>query len=114
MDRRGASNQVADHLSRLENSDHQESKASEIQNTFPDETLFRIDQKLRKDLGTPVLRSWFADFANYLASGVIPEDLSFQQRKKFMHDVKSYYWDFPELYKHCSDQIIRKCVPENE
>ena len=28
--------------------------------------------------------------------------------------MHAYYWDEPFLYKYCADQIIRKCVPEEE
>ena len=31
-----------------------------------------------------------------------------------MHDVKSYLWDDPLLFRRCGDGIIRRCVPENE
>jgi len=57
---------------------------------------------------------WFADFANYLASDVVPPNLSFHQRKKFMHDVRKLFWDEPYLYRSCADGIIRRCVPEVE
>ena len=57
---------------------------------------------------------WFADFANYLASDIVPSDLSFHQRKKFMYDVKKFFWDEPYLYRSCADGLIRRCVPECE
>lgn len=57
---------------------------------------------------------WYADFINYLASNIIPADLSYQQKKKFFADVKHYYWEDPFLYKQCPDQIIRRCIPEDE
>ncbi|CAN6698251.1 unnamed protein product [Malus baccata var. baccata] len=41
-------------------------------------------------------------------------DLTFQQKKKFLSDVKHYFWDEPYLYKYCPDQIIRRCIPEEE
>ncbi|KAI5334522.1 hypothetical protein L3X38_024655 [Prunus dulcis] len=50
----------------------------------------------------------------YLASGVVPKDFTYQQRKKFLATVKYYFWDDPDLYKHCPDQIIRRCVPAEE
>ena len=31
----------------------------------------------------------------------------------FAH-LKHYYWEEPILYKHCADQVIRPCVPEDE
>ena len=39
---------------------------------------------------------WFAYFANYVASDIVPSDLSFNQRKKFMYDV-IFFWDEPYL-----------------
>ena len=57
---------------------------------------------------------WYADFANYLVSGLLPPELNFQQQKKFLYDVRSYQWDDPYLYKLCLDYVIRICVPEEE
>ena len=37
------------------------------------------------------------------------------QDKKFFHArVHSYYWEESYLFKYCVDQIIRKCVQEDE
>ena len=57
---------------------------------------------------------WYADIVNYLVCEIMPADMSYQQKKKFMHDAKSYYWDEPFLYKHCADGIVRRCVPAEE
>ena len=57
---------------------------------------------------------WYVDFANYLVSRLLPLELKFQQEKKFLHDVRSYQWDDPYLYKLCSDQVIRRCASEEE
>ena len=57
---------------------------------------------------------WFVDYANYLVKKILPPDMSYQQKKKFFSDLKHYFWDEPYLYKHCADQIIRRCVPEEE
>ncbi|KAH9763201.1 hypothetical protein KPL70_001079 [Citrus sinensis] len=35
-------------------------------------------------------------------------------KKKFLHDVRSYQWDDPYLYKLCSDQVIRRCASDEE
>ncbi|XP_074300737.1 uncharacterized protein LOC141632048 [Silene latifolia] len=56
----------------------------------------------------------FADFANYLVGGILPPDLSYQQKKKFLHDVKQYFWDDPYLFRECADGIYRRCIPESE
>ncbi|XP_022869597.1 uncharacterized protein K02A2.6-like [Olea europaea var. sylvestris] len=34
--------------------------------------------------------------------------------KKLLHEAKFYYWDDPNLYRRRVDQIIRRCVPEDE
>ena len=57
---------------------------------------------------------WYADIVNYLACEIMPVDMTYQQKKKFLHDAKSYYWDEPFLYKHCADGIVRRCVPAEE
>ena len=51
---------------------------------------------------------------NYLASAIVPSDLSYQQKNKFFADVKYYLWEDQFLYKYYSDQFIRQYVPEEE
>ncbi|XP_068315023.1 uncharacterized protein [Pyrus communis] len=102
-DKKGSDNVVADHLSRL-NENHGVGKPLPLNESFPDEQLLVIQEK----------EPWYADFVNYLACGIMRNDLSFQERKKFLAMVKHYVWDEPYLFKYCPDQIIRRCVPENE
>ena len=52
--------------------------------------------------------------ANFVVSGILPEDLSYDQRKRFLHEARSYYWDSPHLFKCGNDQVIRRCIPEEE
>ncbi|KAL4310266.1 hypothetical protein GQ457_01G021680 [Hibiscus cannabinus] len=35
-------------------------------------------------------------------------------RKRFRHNARGYFWDEPYLFKQCADQIIRRCIPEEE
>ena len=103
LDRKGTENQVADHLSRLEDEAMRElGDNTDIDDTFPDEHVLAASQDLIP---------WFA---NYLASDIVPSDLSFNQRKKFMYDVKKFFWDKTYLYRSCADRLIRRCVPECE
>ena len=37
-----------------------------------------------------------------------------QQKKRFFHDIKHYYWDDPLLFKRGPDGIFRRCIPEEE
>ncbi|XP_075515763.1 uncharacterized protein LOC142550573 [Primulina tabacum] len=57
---------------------------------------------------------YYANIANFLAAGELPSDLTYHQKKKFLHDAKFYLWDDPFLFKRCADQIIRRCVAEEE
>ena len=72
-DRKGTQNQVSDHLSRLEDGSMRElGEKTEIDDTFSDEHVLAASEDLIP---------WFAYFANYLASDIVPPDLSFHQRK---------------------------------
>ena len=101
-DNKSSKNIVANHFSELEMG-NQEDRAC-IQEMFPDEQLMRIEASV----------PWYANYVNYLACGVLPADLSYHQKKKFLHDVKFYLWDGPLLFKRCSAQIVRRCVPMEE
>ncbi|KAG8486107.1 hypothetical protein CXB51_019468 [Gossypium anomalum] len=73
---------------------------------FPDERILKVSHVHNT--------SWFADIANYLACSLMPIDKTYQQRRKFLHDVKYYFWEEPYLFKRCADQMIRRCVAEDE
>ena len=101
-DKKGTENLVADHLSRLEGARDD----VPVNDEFPDEKLFAIDDKK----AVP----WFADYVNYLVAKVIPPEFNYQKKKRFFAHLKHYYWEEPILYRHCADQVIRRCVPEDE
>nr|XP_016456863.1 PREDICTED: uncharacterized protein LOC107780800 [Nicotiana tabacum] len=103
-DQKGTKNEVADHLSWLENHEHVE-EGGQINETFPDEQLFYI---------THDPAPWYADYVNYLVSGVLPPEIQSEAKKRFLHDVNFYYWDELFLYRQCADQLIRKCIPEKK
>ncbi|KAJ9538868.1 hypothetical protein OSB04_031601 [Centaurea solstitialis] len=64
-DKRGAENLAADHLSRLENPYMDSGGIEVIRDKFPDESLNMI-----KTIGEDPI-PWYANFANYLAAGVL-------------------------------------------
>ena len=101
-DKKGTENLVADHLSRLEGARDD----VPVNDEFPDEKLFAIEDKR----AVP----WFADYVNYLVAKVIPPEFNYQKKKRFFAHLKHYYWEEPILYRHCADQVIRRCVPEDE
>ena len=57
---------------------------------------------------------WFANIVNFLVSGHLPDHWSTQDKRKFLNEVKKFYWDDPYLFKYCPDQIFRWCIPDNE
>ena len=83
-----------------------QSKEIQINDDFPDEQVLAIEDK------EPV--PWFADFVNYLMARVLPLEFSYQKKRIFFAQLKHYYWEEPILYKHCVDQVIRRCVPKEE
>ena len=101
-DKKGTENLVADHLSRLEGARND----VPVNDEFPDEKLFAIEDKREVP--------WFADYVNYLVAKVIPPEFNYQKKKRFFAHLKHYYWEEPILYRHCADQVIRRCVPEDE
>ncbi|KAI3795443.1 hypothetical protein L1987_38098 [Smallanthus sonchifolius] len=102
-DKKGAENVASDHLSRLECSVSFELVGSSIIDNFPHEFLMHIQTQ---DEECP----WFADFANFLASGIVIKGLTHKQKRKFFADVKHYLWEDPYLFRVGADQIVRSCV----
>ena len=99
--KKGAENVVADHLSCLL-VDHSAETNDNIpfDDSFPDDGIFSVDVVEICEQIQAVLSyepPWYADFANYLVGGVIPSGLPTYRKKKFLHDVKHYYWDEPFL-----------------
>ena len=105
-DKKGSENVVADHLSRLVEDENVEgsTKLVPINENFPDEQLMALG----------VNDPWYADIVNYLANGIIPSDLNSQAKRRFISITRQYFWDEPYLFKYGADQIIRRCVPEEE
>ena len=100
-DKKGVENVVADHLSRL--IPKTTSEGLPIGDTFPDEQLFALVHCLR-----------YTDIVNYLVTGQIPSQWTSQQKRKFLVDIKKYYFDDPYLFKYCPDQLMRRCVSNDD
>ena len=132
-DRKGTENAIADHLSRLEKVEGKEESIKGITEQFSDEQVLFTEKRREcaesnsvnslaipepenylNELTAISFRPWFADFANYAASSALPPDLTYQQKKKFLHDAKDYFWEDPFLFKLCKDQVWRRCIPEEE
>jgi len=78
QDKKGSKNLVADHLSRLVN-EEVTFKELQIRDEFPDESLLVVNE-----------RPWFIDLTNFKAARILPKDLNWQQKNKFLHDAHFY------------------------
>nr|GEV00200.1 hypothetical protein [Tanacetum cinerariifolium] len=108
IDTKGLENLAADHLSRLENPHQNVLDPKEINESFPLETLNLVSTRGNQ------CTTWFVDFTNYHAGNFIVKGMSSQQKSKFIKDVKHYFWDDPYLFKIYADQVIRRCVYDQE
>ena len=81
-DKKGVENVVADRLYRLVPESNYEGLP--IGDTFPGEQLFAL-----------VHCPWYADIVNYLVTRQIPPQWTSQQKRKFLADIKKYYFDDP-------------------
>ena len=107
LDKKGVENLVADHLSRLEWDESKEDKEKEIRESFPDERVFHVEGFSNEP--------WYADIVNYLVSNIMPSHLNESwAKKRFLREVRNYFWDDPMLFKSCVDGIVRRCVPMEE
>ena len=75
QDKKGFENMVVDHLSRLEILEKVQKNQVQIDETFPDERILALSYA--------EISPWFADIDNYLVAGIIPSELTFQQKKRF-------------------------------
>ena len=92
---------MADHLSILTIAHNTHSPP--INDEFPEESLLLVESA-----------PWYSHIANFLATGEVPAKWKAQDKKYFFTKIHSYYWEVPFLFKYCVDQIIRRCVPEEE
>ncbi|GJW36781.1 reverse transcriptase domain-containing protein [Tanacetum coccineum] len=103
-DKKGTENLAADYLSRLENLDLETLNEEAIWDSFLDEHLMAV--QVRETEEDP----WYADYAYFLVSKIIPHGLTYHLRKKFLSDIQHYIRDDPYLFKSRPDGIIRRCV----
>ena len=101
VDKPGKENVVVDFLSRL---DLPAGEDGTVDDQMPDEHLFSIS----------VLSPWFADIANYLVSTQFPPHLSSREKSRIVRKSASFTWIGGNLFKLGPDQILRRCVREEE
>jgi len=42
------------------------------------------------------------------------DDFTDYNKKRFLREIRRYYWDETYLYKHCSDGVYRRCITTTE
>ncbi|GKB08915.1 reverse transcriptase domain-containing protein [Tanacetum coccineum] len=45
---------------------------------------------------------------------IVPPNWTFEKRKRFFSQVKTYFWEEPYAFKLCADNIMRRCVAGSE
>ena len=98
-DKKGSENSVADHSSRLHISG-----GEDIGDKFLDKHLLAILTHA----------PWYAHIVNFIVNGLILEHWNQHQKDKFFHKLKYYFWEESLLFLLGYDQIIRRCVPEED
>ncbi|GJR65325.1 reverse transcriptase domain-containing protein [Tanacetum coccineum] len=102
-DKKGNENLAADQLSRLENPELEELDKEAIK-IHPRQTPMAIHVK------EPENDPWYANYANFLVSKVMPRDLTYLLKKKFLSDLMHYIWDESYIFKSCPDGIIKRLL----
>eukprot|EP00253_Pinus_taeda_P031877 PITA_31877 len=101
VDKPGKENVVADFLSRL---DLPAGEEGTVDDQMPDEHLFTIS----------ILSPWFADIINYLDSTQFPPHPSSKEKSRIVRKSAPFTWIGGNLFKLGPDQILRRCVREEE
>jgi hypothetical protein len=84
-DEKGTKNIDADLLSKV--TIDSTSDITPIDDYFPDESLLSL---------SPM--PWFDNHINFLVTGDLPSHWSTQDKRKFLNEVKNFYWDDPYIF----------------
>eukprot|EP00253_Pinus_taeda_P030312 PITA_30312 len=101
VDKPGKENVVVDFLSRV---NLPAGEKGMVDDQMPDEHLFSL----------LVLSPWFVDIANYLVLAQFPPHLSSKEKSKIVRKSAPFTWIRGNLFKLGPDQILRRCVREEE
>eukprot|EP00253_Pinus_taeda_P035854 PITA_35854 len=101
VDKPGKENVVANFLFRL---DLPAGEEGTVDDQMPDEHLFALS----------VLSPYFADIANYLVSAQFPRHLSSKEKSRIVQKSAPFTWIGGNLFKLGPNQILRRCVREEE
>ncbi|KAL7616929.1 hypothetical protein Lser_V15G02518 [Lactuca serriola] len=99
-DKSGAKNLVADYLSHL----NVTGSSSPILDEFLDEHRFYLSNTI----------PWYADIVNFVVTKEITYTFTRYQKAKLNSDSTYYVLDDPYLWKYCPNQLLQRCVHQNE
>ena len=80
-DKKGVENSVADHLSRMTNTNTQDPTINDF---LWDDMLLKVTAS----------HPWYANIINFMVSGYIPPG---EGKKKLVHESRRHLWDAPDL-----------------
>ena len=89
-----------DHLSRLESGE----EPTKLDEGLPDAQLFSIQ----------MVDDYFQDIVQYLATGLVPLEMTTQQKKQLVVRAADFTLIAGQMYKMGLDEILRRCVLEHE
>jgi hypothetical protein len=55
--------------------------------------------------------AWYADIVNFIVLGYVPLGAN---KRKLVYESRTHIWDEPYLFRVCSDDLLRRCVPVEE
>jgi hypothetical protein len=93
-------NKGPDHLSRLE---HGEEPTS-LEDTLPDANMLTIRN----------IDDHFTDIVQFLSTGMAPSEYTITQKKQLVVRTADFSLIVGQLYKMGPDEILRRCVMEEE
>ena len=96
IDRPRKENLVANFLSRINHG----GEMSPVNDEFLDQHLFSLSTK----------PPWYANLANYLTTGKLPQHLSSREKKRIIKISDNYSWIEGDLFHNGLDLIIRRCL----
>ncbi|GKC01940.1 reverse transcriptase domain-containing protein [Tanacetum coccineum] len=96
------------HLSRFENPHIKVLSERKIEDKFLDDHLMVLKSTFNNN------EPRYADFVNYIIGKVVTPSWTFEKRKRFFSQVKTYFWEEPYAFKLCADNIMRRCVAGSE
>eukprot|EP00253_Pinus_taeda_P005468 PITA_05468 len=75
-----------------------------------------VDDQLRDKhlFAISILSTWFDNIENYLVSTQFPPNLSSKEKSKIVRESTPFPWIGGNLLKISTDQILRRCVREEE